>query len=185
MERVSGQALLLAVRNLLNQPASIWFDDTRTVEIELRDDILVHSLEEIVDQLSDALGDKPADWRWGELHQASFENQTLVQSGIPPIEWIFNRGLVEVDGGLETLFRSRYDINEPFGVTAVSSYLQIVDLGDMSRSLSMHTTGQSGHPFNPHYDDMIDPWRNHQYHSMLWTLDQVEAGAESHLLLLP
>ena len=54
-----------------------------------------------------------------------------------------------------------------------------------SRSLSMHTTGQCGHPFNPHYDDMIDPWRNHQYHSMLWTLDQVEAGAESHLQLLP
>lgn len=185
MVRASGQAVFLAARNLLNEPDSIWFDDTKTVEIEVRDDILLQSLEETVDELSDALGNKPADWRWGELHQAYFKNQTLGQSGILPIEWIFNRGPFEVDGGLETLFRSRYDINEPFGVTAVSSYLQIVDLGDMSRSLSMHTTGQSGHPFNPHYDDMIDPWRNHQYHSMLWTLDQVEAGAESHLQLLP
>ncbi|MFQ5923193.1 MAG: penicillin acylase family protein [Anaerolineales bacterium] len=185
MDRASGQAIFLAARNLLNEPDSTWFDDMRTTEIEVRDDILLQSLEETVDELSDALGNKPADWRWGDLHQASFENQTLGQSGIPPIEWIFNRGPVEVDGGLETLFRSRYDINEPFGVIALSSYLQIVDLGDMSRSLSIHTTGQSGHPFHPHYDDMIDPWRNHQYHSMLWTLDQVEAGAESHLELMP
>ncbi|GMR11438.1 MAG: penicillin acylase family protein [Anaerolineae bacterium] len=185
MGRASGQSIFQAARNLLDEPDSIWFDDTRTVEIELRDDILLQSLEETVDELSDALGNKPADWRWGDLHQASFENQTLGQSGIPPIEWIFNRGPYEVDGGLETLFRSRYDINEPFGVTGLSSYLQIVDLGDMSRSLSIHTTGQSGHPFNPHYDDMIDPWRNHQYHSMLWTRGQVEAGAESYLQLMP
>ena len=133
----------------------------------------------------DELGNDPASWRWGDLHHASFESLTLGQSGIAPIEWIFNRSPVEIDGGLETLFRSRYDINEPFGVIALSSYLQIVDLDDLSRSLSMHTTGQSGHPFNKHYDDMIDPWRNHQYHSMLWNRDQVETGAESYLQLMP
>jgi len=183
--RASAQALFIAARNFLNDPDSVWFDNTNSDQVEDRDQILQQTLEDTVDELEDELGNNPASWRWGDLHQASFESLTLGQSGIAPIEWIFNRGPVEVDGGLETLFRSRYDINEPFGVIALSSYLQIVDLGDLSRSLSMHTTGQSGHPFNKHYDDMIDPWRNHQYHSMLWNRDQVETGAESYLQLMP
>jgi len=45
-------------------------------------------------------------------------------------------------------------------VTVVPSYRQVVDLGDFIRSLSMHTTGQSGHPYHPHYGDTIDSWRN-------------------------
>ena len=183
--RASEQSLFIAARNFLNEPDSPWFDNTNSSEIEDRDQILQLTLEDTVSELVDKLGNVPAGWRWGALHHASFESLTLGQSGIAPIEWIFNRGPVEVDGGLETLFRSRYDINEPFGVIALSSYLQIVDLDDLSRSLSMHTTGQSGHPFNKHYDDMIDPWRNHQYHSMLWNRDQVETGAESYLQLMP
>ncbi|MFQ5944183.1 MAG: penicillin acylase family protein [Anaerolineales bacterium] len=183
--RASSQALFIAARNMLNEPESAWFDNTMTSEVEQREDILLQTMEETVEQLTEKLGGDPASWRWGDLHHATFEHRPFGLSGIPPLEWIFNRGPVEVDGGLETLFSSRYDINEPFGAVALSSYLQIVDLGDLSRSLSIHTTGQSGHPFNPHYDDMIDPWRNHQYHSMLWSREQVETGAESHLQLMP
>ncbi|MEE9215885.1 MAG: penicillin acylase family protein [Anaerolineales bacterium] len=183
--RASSQALFIAARNMLNEPESTWFDNTLTSEVEQQEDILLQTLEETVEQLREELGDDPASWRWGDLHYATFKHRPFGLSGILPLEWIFNRGPVEVDGGLETLFRSGYDVNEPFGVTSFSSYLQIVDLDDMRRSLSMHTTGQSGHPFNSHYDDMIDPWRNHQYHSMLWSRDQVETGAESHLQLMP
>jgi len=32
-----------------------------------------------------------------------------------------------------------------------------VDLSDFSASWMMHTTGQSGHPYHPHYIDMADP----------------------------
>jgi len=49
----------------------------------------------------------------------------------------------------------------------------------------MHTTGQSGHPFHRHYDDMIDPWRNIEYHPMLWTRGQVEAAVVDYLILTP
>ncbi len=183
--RTSGQALFMAARNALEDPDSIWFDNVETPELEQRADILEKTLQESIEQLVEEFGDDPNAWRWGDLHHATFVNMPLGLSGIAPLEWIFNRGPVEVDGGLETLYRSRYDINNPFGTESLSSYLQIVDLEDLSRSLSMHTTGQSGHPFHQHYDDMIDPWRNHQYHSMLWTQEQVEAAAESVLRLEP
>ena len=54
-------------------------------------------------------------------------------------------------------------------VTAVPSMGQIIDLGDLSDSLMMHTTGESGHPGHRHYDDMIDSWRHVTYHPSLWT----------------
>jgi penicillin amidase len=124
-------------------------------------------------------------WRWGDLHTATFENQSLGQSGIAPIEWIFNRGPVETDGTIATVNNTGYDLGHPFVVDTTPSYRQIVDLGDFASSLSIHTTGQSGHPFHPHYDDMIEMWRNLQYHPMLWARAQVEAAAEAHLQLTP
>ena len=63
--------------------------------------------------------------------------------------------------------------------------LVVYDTGDWSRSLSMHTTGQSGHPYHPNYDDQIDPWRLIEMKPMLWTREQVEANAANRLVLRP
>jgi penicillin amidase len=60
-----------------------------------------------------------------------------------------------------------------------------VDLGNLTRSVSMHTTGQSGHAFHRHYDDMIDPWRNIEHHPMPWEREDVEGNAEGTLVLRP
>ena len=76
-------------------------------------------------------------------------------------------------------------MNEPFGVVGLPSYRQVVDLQYFENSQSMHTTGQSGNTFHKHYDDMIDPWRNIEYHPMLWTRGQVEAAVESRMILTP
>ncbi len=61
----------------------------------------------------------------------------------------------------------------------------LVDLGDLSRSLSTHTTGQSGHTDHPHYDDMIPLWLAGEYSPMNWTRAQVDAAAESVQTLVP
>jgi penicillin amidase len=62
---------------------------------------------------------------------------------------------------------------------------QIIDLGNLSDSLMMHTTGQSGHPRNRHYDDFIDPWRFIQYHPTLWDKKDVEKSSKNRLTLKP
>jgi penicillin amidase len=124
-------------------------------------------------------------WRWGDLHTATFQNQSLGKSGIGPIEAIFNRGPVPVDGSLATVNNTGYSLNKPYVVSTVSSYRQVVDLGDFTRSVSMHTTGQSGHPYHRHYGDMIDPWRNIQYHPMLFDKESIAANKEGLLVLMP
>jgi penicillin amidase len=178
-------SLVVALTDIMPDAASDWFDNTGTLEAETRDEILLWALEEAVTEMTESLGKDMNQWRWGELHTATFENQSLGQSGIGPVEAIFNRGPVSVDGTMATINNTGYRPSQPYGVAAVPSYRQIVDLEDWTRSVSIHTTGQSGHPYHKHYDDMIDPWRNIEYHPMLWDRADVEADAEGTLVLRP
>ena len=184
LERARGSLIVSLLAQLPNE-TSPWFDDIHTAQVENRDDLVRLALEAAVKELSESLGSDMSRWRWGNLHTATFENQSLGQSGIGPIESIFNRGPVAVDGTIATVNNTGYRPSAPYGVAVVSSYRLIVDLDNLSNSVSMHTTGQSGHPFHKHYDDMIDPWRNIQYHPMLWERPDVEAGAEGTLVLRP
>jgi len=61
----------------------------------------------------------------------------------------------------------------------------IVDLGELNNSVTVHTTGQSGHAYNPHYADMAEMWANIEYYPMLWSEESVKADAEAHLILAP
>jgi penicillin amidase len=178
-------SLLTALVNILPNADAVWYDDVNTEEIETREVILLNALEAAVDELTETLGKSMSKWRWGDLHTATFENQSLGQSGIGLIEWIFNRGPVAVDGSFFTVNNTGYDWNESYDVAVVPSYRQIIDPANFSRSLSIHTTGQSGHTFHPHYDDMIDMWRNIEYHPMLWVKQDIIAASEGHLTLKP
>jgi penicillin amidase len=184
LKRTRG-SLVVALANIMLNPNSHWFDDIDTPEVESRDEILLKSLEAAIEELTETLGRTMSNWRWGDLHTATFRNQSLGQSGIWPIEAIFNRGPVPVDGALATVNNTVYSMNNPYDVTSGPSFRQVVDLGDLGRSVSMHTTGQSGHPFHAHYDDMIDPWRNIEYHPMHWNRQLIETVAESHMTLTP
>jgi len=175
----------VALVDILEDEASPWFDNVDTTESETRDEILLLALEQAVEELTETLGRNMDKWRWGDLHTATFENQSLGQSGIGIVESIFNRGPVPVDGTGYSVNATGYSTSSPYTVRSVPSYRQILDLGDLTRSLSMHTTGQSGHPYHTHYDDMIDPWRNIEYHPMLWARKDVDADAEGTLLLVP
>ncbi len=65
------------------------------------------------------------------------------------------------------------------------SMRMLVDLSKLDNSRAMHTTGQSGHAYHPHYIDMADPWRKIEYAPMLFSQGAVEAGAASHVTLQP
>jgi penicillin amidase len=141
------------------------------------------------------LGTDPNNWKWGQLHTATFRNQTLGVSGVALIESIFNRGPAQTSGGESIVNATGYGIvtnedgslnlKKSLEVNALPSMRMIVDLSNFSNSLTMHTTGQSGHAFNGHYDDMIDPWRLIQYHPMLWDQDTISSNSKATLTLKP
>ncbi|MGW8249031.1 MAG: penicillin acylase family protein [Anaerolineales bacterium] len=173
------------MRNLVPQPDSAWWDDQNTSEVENRDQIFARAFASAVAELESEQGKNSQRWTWGDLHTVTFENQSLGQSGIAPIDALFNRGPFRTSGGSEIVNATSWNAAESYQVESIPSERMIVDLSDLSKSLAIHPTGQSGHAYNPHYIDMADLWRKIQYHPMLWERDQVEAGAENHLMLVP
>ncbi len=65
------------------------------------------------------------------------------------------------------------------------SMRMIIDMSDFRNNLSIHTTGQSGHPASANYTDMVDAWATIQYNPMLWYREDIEASATGTLTLQP
>jgi penicillin amidase len=171
--------------SIAQQPDSPWWDNKATPATETRDQIFRQALSEAVDELSKHLGNDPQQWQWGKLHTLTFRNQSLGESGVSPIEALLNRGPFQTSGGASIVNATGWDASEPYQVLSLPSMRMIVDLGNLQNSLSIHTTGQSGHAYSPHYIDMADLWRTIQYHPMLWDRAQIEQQAKDHMHLQP
>ncbi len=174
-------------RLLLPTPDNFFWDDKLTTDIvETRDDVFIASLIETVDQLEKEYGKDPAKWpQWGNLHTATFENGTLGQSGISLIEDLFNRGPFETSGGQSIVNATGWDLGTSYEVDWLPSMRMIVDTSNLNNSLTVHTTGQSGHAYHPHYIDMAPLWAGIKYYPMWWEQDSIINDAESHLILKP
>ena len=179
-----GGSNMWATIQLLEDPDNIWWDDTTTDEVENRDAILIRSFVGGHAEALEALGDDRNTWAWGQMHTAVFISNPLGLSGVDPIENAVNVWNVPVSGGSEILNATGWRLDN-YSVRAVPSMRMILDFSDLSNSVTMHTTGQSGHPFSDHYEDFIDPWRNIKYHPMFWTRAQVEANQANTLVLQP
>jgi len=176
---------LWSVTVLMEDPQNAWWDDAATPDVtETRDDILMQAFESAWGAATAAFGTDRSTWRWGAVHTATFISNPLGLSGIDLIESMVNRGGYETGGGSEIVNATSWG-GDSFEVQALPSYRMIVDLENPDNSRSIHTTGQSGHPFSEHYDSMIDRWRTIQYKPMLFTRGAVEAAAQHTLILNP
>ena len=86
-----------------------------------------------------------------KIHTATLVNQSLGQSDISLIKAIFNRRPIPTNCGSAIVNATGWYIEEPAIVTSLPSERMILDIADWQRSLTMHTTGQSGHPFHEHF----------------------------------
>ena len=184
--RASHSRMQNALFYLLEDPGNSWWDDVRTPDVrESRDDILVRALRRGLKHGIERLGAKLDKWKWGDVHKTEFRSATLGESGIKPIEKIFNRGPVGLPGNTTTVNAAAWRKGEPFKVNHLTSQRHIIDLSDIASSLMMHAPGQSGHARHRHYDDLIKPWRKVEYHPTLFERSEVEANRRARLLLRP
>jgi penicillin amidase len=170
---------------LAQQPASAWWDKTNTEVVETTDDIILEALANTIAWFEANVGDDMNEWTWGNIHTATFVSAPLGQSGIGPVEMLVNRGPFAADGGSSIVNAQSWSWSDPAKVRSHASMRMIVDTADFDASPAVIPTGQSGHPYHEHYDDMIQMWLNGQYHPMLFGREAVEAAALEHLILLP
>jgi len=184
---VGGDREMWSIRCLLERPDDLWWDDAETeAVVETRDDILLRSFAEACAAAVARHGPNRAAWSWGEIHAATFVSKPLGQSGVAIFEKLVNRGPVPNGGMTDTISNTRWNVSEgAFGVKSIPAMRMVIDLADPSRSVAIHSTGQSGHPFSRLYDSMIDDWQAIRAYPMLWTRREIEQATVDRLSLLP
>jgi penicillin amidase len=163
---------------LLDQPESWWVKQAGG-----REAVITRSLKQAVEWLRNELGPDANGWEWGRLHRASFPHTLGIQK---PLDRVFNRGPLPIGGDTDTPCQTAIAPNDPYDNKAwAPSFRQIVDMGDLSRSVVIHPPGQSGQLGSPHYDDLAIGWVKGEYIPMLWTREQIKGAAEGRLVLNP
>ena len=140
-----------------------------------------HALEAAWSEASELMGDDPDDWRWGRLHTLTLTNESFGESGIGPIEWLFNRGPYELGGGSAIVNAIGWDARLGYGVDWVPSMRMIVDLHDLDASRWVNLTGASGHAFHPNYADQAPLWQAGETRAWPFTADAVREAARDML----
>ncbi|PWC08426.1 penicillin acylase family protein [Mycetocola zhujimingii] len=172
------------VSGLLDDPASSWWvsaDDNVTG----RDEAITHALGAAWTEAEDLMGDNPEDWTWGELHTLTIRNASFGESGIAPIEWLFNRGPYELAGGSSVVNAVGWYAPDGYTVDWVPSMRQVVDLADFDGSTWINLGGASGHAFAPTYVDQTVLWQENKTRTWAYSPDAVDSAATDVLTLTP
>jgi len=183
--RTVGLSQVPSIVDLLARPDDPLFDDRRTPAVERRDDIVRRSLTHAVAWLSKRYGDDPAGWTYGRVHSVTFVHAPLGQSGIAPLERLFNSATFPARGTAFTVDAAMPDFTAPFGVVFGTSQRMIVDLSDLETSTWVNSTGQNGQLWNRHREDQIPKWEAVQGYPMRFGEAAVRAHPEGRLTLVP
>ncbi len=163
------------------------FDDRGTKDKkEDRDQIIRRSLRKAVldmEKLQDKL--KVKDWAWGWAHKVTFAHAFQGQNGL--LDKLINLGPYPVQGSMFTVNPTQYRIADlgNFATRSGASMRQIIDLGEIGKSVRAITTGQSGHFMSPHYGDQAGLWLNVRHHATALERQAIEKTAEMELSLIP
>jgi penicillin amidase len=169
----------LVLPNLLAYPTARWFGRDG---LEARDEVLLAALDDAVEELTEALGDDVAGWRWGALHKARFAGAL---ARVPDLSPLFTAGEIEVGGDEQTVNQGLFEPGWSYDAAVIPSWRQILDPSDWDASVGSHTVGQSGHPASPHFADLLEFWSKGGHHPMPFSRRAVEAAAESTLRAIP
>jgi len=173
----------LAMPALLEYHDSYWFGGGPGSNAERRDRVCLLSLQQAIDELSAVIGPDMSEWRWGKVHMVNFRHPLAIGA---PLDQVLNAGVAELGGDRTTVNMASTDYNTwPREVIGIPAYRQIIDLSDFSKSLSMHSPGQSGQPASQHYGDLVTPWAEVTYHPMLFDRAAIEKEAKELLKLTP
>lgn len=170
---VKFSALPIRTLKRFLQNGSSFFDDVKTTDrTETRDELIVQSMIEATDYLQKNYGNEPFEWRWEQLHTITLEPALFGQAAEDPnaptalkliVNNLLSKGPYPVRGHDMSVNNGEYSWNDPFEMILGPSIRRIVDFTDLSRTLSIIPTGQSGNPLSQYYGDQTESWLTGQY----------------------
>lgn len=137
-----------------------WCDDVTTPARETCEARVAQALDRALDFLAERHGRNPAEWRWGDAHQAKLAHPVL---GKLPLLWRLSDVQLPTDGDAFTINRGQgivSDQAEPFAHVQGAGYRAVYDLADLDNSRFMQAAGQSGNPLSHFYANLAWRWRD-------------------------
>jgi penicillin amidase len=142
---------LIPVDRILENPNSVWFTDCSRLKL------VAKSLEQAVDELTHTLGSDLRRWRWGRIHTLSLIHNLGRVACLRPC---LSLGPFPSFGDNTTVNLGFYRHSDPYRHTVGASLRAVIDFSDWRNSGFVLPSGQSGHPFSPHYGDQATLWRD-------------------------
>jgi penicillin amidase len=175
------------VINVLNDKdkQARWCDNVRTKAAENCDELLAATLDAALADLRKRYGEDMAAWRWGAAHYARHEHRPFGR-----VSWLapFFDITVPTGGDAYTVNVARNRLEDPvrpYANTHAASLRAIYDLSNLENSLYIHSAGQSGNVFSPHYRSFTQAWAKIEYIPMVMDRKRIEAGGLKRLRLVP
>lgn len=154
---------------LKNDPLNPWFDNQVTDKRESAADLITAAIE-LASAKVDTLSKKEG-YAWGDYNNASVQHLMRLPA--------FSRMDLPVSGRKGTLNAQKGNVG--------ASWRMVVDLSSKVGAEVVYPGGQSGHPGNPHYDDMVTDWVEGRYHHVeLQNAEEIKGSDKfTHLTFNP
>lgn len=159
-------------------------DNISTPEVEDLTDIATRSFSQAVAYLEDNHGSQVSQWQWGTVHSMTFKHSPFGNSGIKPLEWLFNSDTVPAEGSWFTVNLAHYSWEFPFLMNFGTSQRMVVDTADWDSMQSVGTTGQSGLVFHDNRTDQLSLWSSAKYRDLPFSKNAVTSASDKRLLIL-
>ncbi|MEG0120620.1 MAG: penicillin acylase family protein [Pseudomonas sp.] len=180
---LSTRVIDSALPRLAANGDSVWWDNRNTPNKETRADTVRAAWQASMKHLKLTLGDDTSGWKWGTAHTLTHGHPLGQQK---PLDRIFNVGPFAAPGSHEVPNNLSAKIGPaPWPVTYGPSTRRLVDFADPAHSLTINPVGQSGVPFDRHYDDQAEAYVDGIYVQAHFSDEEVTANTRSTLKLLP
>ena len=152
------------ILNALNDRSSKWCGSAGSTDSKSCDSLLSDSLDRAINELKRLRGSNMESWRWGDIHHTLYEHLPFSNMGF--LAQIFECEIPS-GGSRDTINVANAIYNEKTGYeqTFGAGFRQVIKMGGESAYHAyMNSTGQSGNVTSGHYNDMVKPFRDLQYH---------------------
>ena len=180
---LSTRVIDAALPRLAASADSPWWDNRDTLVRETRADTVKVAWQASLAHLRNTLGADFAQWQWGKAHTLTHGHPVGQQK---PLDQVFNVGPFAAPGTHEVPNNLSAKIGPaPWPVTYGPSTRRLIDFADPAHSLTVNPVGQSGVPFNSHYEDQAEAYIEGVYFQAYLNEEEVAANTRSTLKLVP
>ncbi len=164
-------------------PPTLWDDRSTSDQVETRREILERALASAWREGAQRFGPELERWNYGVLHQLVLEHPL---GRFALLRGLVNRGPYRLPGSATTVFA----LGGPWrgdriDVVYGPSMRFVTDAANPDRTLAGIPGGQSGHPWDRHYDDQIEAFLRGELHPAPWSEDAIRRATVRILELRP